>query len=103
MGVWIETGYYGNLDSKAAVTPRVGVWIETKRDTETSHHTAVTPRVGVWIETWVVCHFGMRPPSLPAWECGLKHNKYNGHCAYCGSLPAWECGLKPFGMSLSIS
>ena len=54
----------------------------------------VTPRVGVWIETSAYSPDHPTAPSLPAWECGLKHHVADEVGIGIQSLPAWECGLK---------
>ena len=57
------------------VTPRVGVWIETRGVPPITQSLGVTPRVGVWIETNVGYDVMEDELSLPAWECGLKHQR----------------------------
>ena len=57
----------------ALVAPRVGAWIETASLSQPDTLQPVAPRVGAWIETAMLVTVTRTPPSLPAWERGLKH------------------------------
>ena len=56
------------------VAPLVGAWIEIMHLLIGMYGIVVAPLVGAWIEiTRFIIRYGLRIPSLPSWERGLKY------------------------------